>query len=190
MHATMGMATEAGELLDAIKKNWVYGKPIDYQNVIEELGDIEWYAEALRQALGVSRDYLSIVEKDAEYESEKAGFFDASKKAPFIFYATGLTSLAAQGAVAAAWDLAGGTITEVSAYLSLLSQTDEILSKFYKDFGTTRQHVLQANVEKLKKRYPAGYTDTAAIARADKQGAVLGGDYAGIVSLEKAGYVG
>jgi NTP pyrophosphatase (non-canonical NTP hydrolase) len=190
MHATMGMAGEAGELLDAIKKNYVYNKALDYTNIIEELGDFEWYAEALRQSLGVTRDFVDIVETSEMLDASAAEFFGAAKKAPLIFYATGLASLAAQGAVSAAWDLALGTITEIEGYLELLKRSDEILLKFYEEIGTSRRAVLHSNVEKLKKRYPAGYTDTAAVARADKQGAVLGGEMSFVAGLERAGYVG
>lgn len=56
MHAAVGIAGEAGELLDAIKKGWAYGKPIDRTNVIEELGDLEFYMEALRQQLNITRE--------------------------------------------------------------------------------------------------------------------------------------
>lgn len=85
MHAAVGISGEAGELLDAVKKVWVYEKPIDIVNIVEELGDLEFYMQALRSLLGV-----------------------------------------------------------------------------------TREEVIQANVEKLNRRYPGGYTDAAAIARADK----------------------
>jgi NTP pyrophosphatase (non-canonical NTP hydrolase) len=56
MHCAVGISGEAGELLDAINKTWVYGKPLDRVNLVEELGDIEWYMEALRSLLGVTRD--------------------------------------------------------------------------------------------------------------------------------------
>ena len=56
LHCAVGIAGEAGELLDAIKKTWVYGKPLDVANAIEELGDLAWYMEALRGLLGVTRD--------------------------------------------------------------------------------------------------------------------------------------
>lgn len=55
VHAGMGIAGEAGELLDAIKKYTMYNKPLDRDNVIEELGDLEFYMEALRQNLGINR---------------------------------------------------------------------------------------------------------------------------------------
>ena len=56
MHAAVGVAGEAGELLDAVKKGWAYGKNIDMNNVVEELGDLEFYLEALRQTLGIDRN--------------------------------------------------------------------------------------------------------------------------------------
>ena len=50
LHMAVGIAGEAGELLDAIKKHVIYNKPLDVINVIEELGDLEFYMEGLRQA--------------------------------------------------------------------------------------------------------------------------------------------
>lgn len=85
MHAAIGIAGEAGELLDAVKKTWVYGKSLDITNLVEELGDLEFYMQALRTQLQLTRD-----------------------------------------------------------------------------------EILEANVEKLTKRYPTGYTDALAIARLDK----------------------
>lgn len=55
MHAAIGVASEAGELLDAIKKSWVYKKDLDYEHIIEELGDIEFYLQALRYQLCIRR---------------------------------------------------------------------------------------------------------------------------------------
>jgi len=55
LHSILGVAGEVGELVDAIKKHWVYGKPIDHENVIEELGDIEFYLAAFRGVMGIAR---------------------------------------------------------------------------------------------------------------------------------------
>jgi NTP pyrophosphatase (non-canonical NTP hydrolase) len=52
----MGVSGEAGELLDAIKKCAIYEKEIDVVNVTEELGDLEFYMEGLRNALGITRE--------------------------------------------------------------------------------------------------------------------------------------
>lgn len=55
-HAATGIVGEAGELIDAIKKNVVYNKELDMKNIIEELGDIEFYIEQLRQVLNITRE--------------------------------------------------------------------------------------------------------------------------------------
>lgn len=54
-HMAVGIAGEAGELLDAIKKHAIYQKPLDVENVIEELGDLEFYMQGLRSALNLTR---------------------------------------------------------------------------------------------------------------------------------------
>lgn len=57
VHMAIGIAGEAGELLDAIKKHVMYEQDLDVENVIEELGDLEFYMEGLRQMLNLSRDH-------------------------------------------------------------------------------------------------------------------------------------
>ena len=86
LHAAIGVSGEAGELLDAIKKHVIYNKPLDLANVIEELGDIEFYLQMMRTALRIEH-----------------------------------------------------------------------------------HEIIEANVSKLSKRYPQGYTDRDAIQRKDKQ---------------------
>lgn len=55
-HAATGVVGEAGELIDAVKKYAVYNKDIDRANVVEELGDLEFYMEQTRQNLQITRD--------------------------------------------------------------------------------------------------------------------------------------
>lgn len=56
LHMAIGVAGEAGELLDAIKKFVVYQKTLDVENVVEELGDLEFYMQGLRSALNIKRE--------------------------------------------------------------------------------------------------------------------------------------
>lgn len=56
LHMAVGISGEAGELLDAVKKHAIYQKSLDVTNVVEELGDLEFFMEGLRAALGISRD--------------------------------------------------------------------------------------------------------------------------------------
>jgi NTP pyrophosphatase (non-canonical NTP hydrolase) len=53
MHMAMGIATEAGELLDAYKKHFAYGKELDVVNVGEEIADIMWYISNLCRMLNI-----------------------------------------------------------------------------------------------------------------------------------------
>ena len=54
LHMGVGVSTEANELLDAIKKHVIYQKPLDVENVKEELGDLLFYMSNLMQSVGLS----------------------------------------------------------------------------------------------------------------------------------------
>ena len=56
IHMGIGISGEAGELLDALKKHVIYKQPTNRVNVVEELGDLEFYMEGLRQGLGITRE--------------------------------------------------------------------------------------------------------------------------------------
>jgi NTP pyrophosphatase (non-canonical NTP hydrolase) len=80
LHLASALCGEAGELFDPIKKTAIYGKPIDFENIREELGDIEFYLEGIRSALGISRestlqaniDKLSVRYAQMKYTNEDA----------------------------------------------------------------------------------------------------------------------
>ena len=54
LHAYMGLMTEVGELVDTFKKHIFYGKEIDHENLVEEMGDLFWYTALMADVLGVS----------------------------------------------------------------------------------------------------------------------------------------
>lgn len=54
MHSALGLAGEAGEYCDAVKRYLVYAKPLDKDNAIEELGDLLWFVALGCNTLGVS----------------------------------------------------------------------------------------------------------------------------------------
>jgi len=55
LHMTLGISGEAGELIDAVKRMAIYGKELDMKNVVEDLGDLEFFLQGLRAGLGISR---------------------------------------------------------------------------------------------------------------------------------------
>lgn len=56
LHMVVGVVGEAGEALEHVKKSTIHNKPLDRCALINELGDIEFYLEGLRQCLGVTRE--------------------------------------------------------------------------------------------------------------------------------------
>ena len=58
-HGVVGAAGEVGELLDGLKKSWVYEKPYDRENVVEELGDTEFYL----WFIAIKRGLVPLVQK-------------------------------------------------------------------------------------------------------------------------------
>ena len=60
LHAGIGLATESGEFLDALKKHVFYGKALDTVNLSEEMGDIFWYCALISDELGV--DFAKVME--------------------------------------------------------------------------------------------------------------------------------
>jgi len=87
LHCALGVAGEAGELADNIKRECIYGKAPDRANVIEELGDIMWYVQATMNLYGIlpgevfqgNADKLSKRYVELKY-SDKAAIERADKK--------------------------------------------------------------------------------------------------------------
>lgn len=52
LHSVLGMQTESAELTDTLKKSIFYGKPIDWVNCDEEVGDLLWYIAIYLNARG------------------------------------------------------------------------------------------------------------------------------------------
>ena len=51
-HGVVGVATEAGELVEALLKVWFFKEPWDRPNVMEEGGDVLWYVVRFLKAAG------------------------------------------------------------------------------------------------------------------------------------------
>lgn len=57
-HAGRGVCTEAGEINDTLKKHLDYEKEIDVENLIEELGDLRFYMQALMNMYGLDEQLI------------------------------------------------------------------------------------------------------------------------------------
>jgi len=146
LHAAMGLVTETGELFELESE----------EHELEELGDICWYLALAYDVLGLVWDENYDREIDVQwmlrgnnpleslaiYSSE---LLDMVKKQ--IFYGKPIDMVAA-----------GSIVTAMR--LALIVGTDDNEESPY-----TFQQVLDANVKKLKKRYPEKFTEDAAVNR-------------------------
>lgn len=58
IHGAMGVSSDAGELVDALKKHTIYGKDLDVTNVIEEIGDVLWFCALIANTLELNIEYI------------------------------------------------------------------------------------------------------------------------------------
>mgnify|MGYP002733209977 CR=1 FL=1 len=54
LNGFMGLCGEAGEAIDILKKTMFQGHPFDHDRLVEELGDVLWYAAEAAAGLGVT----------------------------------------------------------------------------------------------------------------------------------------
>lgn len=55
----LGLAGEAGELVDLLKKHLYHGKPLDLVKTEKELGDVLWYVSAIARHLGTTLEEVA-----------------------------------------------------------------------------------------------------------------------------------
>mgnify|MGYP001827435397 CR=1 FL=1 len=70
-HAIMGTATEAVELLEALDFD---GNEMDYVNLGEEFGDLNWYQAIFCDASGIEWEHILKVNADKLHKSNKARY--------------------------------------------------------------------------------------------------------------------
>lgn len=160
LHACVGIAGEAGELLDAIKKHWIYGKLFDAENVVEECGDILFYLSQACRNAGV------------EFDSLDTKQVHALVPVPHVLIQC-VNNIYGSAArlfdVAVDWQMGEvhciGKVEFRRDAMRILNEVESLLL----GIDLTLQDAFQSNVNKLAKRYPQGYTDQSAIERKDKQ---------------------
>jgi NTP pyrophosphatase (non-canonical NTP hydrolase) len=157
LHMALGFVGEVAELQEPFE-DYCDLKPLDVENVVEELGDMEFYLEGLRQGIGI--EYQQKCEDICD-ESTVSYHIDVDLKHLVI--------------------LAGKLLDAVKRVVIYRKPVDvplisTHLQNIYKHMTViryrvkvTRQDTLDANIAKLGKRYEGlQYSNQAAVERADK----------------------
>jgi len=163
LHMAVGVAGECGEIQDAM------GWPIDRENVMEELGDAEFYMEGVRQGYGIDRDdTLAIIT------------FPHGNRVTLMQYATSCSRKLNIAGCDLLDRVKKNVIYNKEPDIDHIKQ-DLCTLEFYMAalrvyFKMSREDILAHNIDKLIKgkdgkppRYHGGqYSDEAAQTRADK----------------------
>lgn len=76
----MGIAGEAGEIVDTLKKALYHGHELDLGELVKELGDLTWYLEHLKGHYKISNELIyigNIMKLNKRYED---GFSEEASK--------------------------------------------------------------------------------------------------------------
>jgi NTP pyrophosphatase (non-canonical NTP hydrolase) len=79
--AGLGIAGEAGEVADEIKKVLGHGKAMDVDKLVKEIGDVLWYAASVAEDIGVPLSVIAarnVAKLEARYPN---GFTTAASVA-------------------------------------------------------------------------------------------------------------
>lgn len=152
-HAT-GVSGECGELLEPLMN---YPVGVDRDNLVEELGDLEFYLEGIRQNRWIERD-----ETVPANDRAPAGYGVFTTAARLSISGSNLLDLAKKVAIYQ-------KDVERSAFVNELRVFEGHLEDIRNYLGITREETIAGNIAKLQVRYAAGsYSNQQAQDRADK----------------------
>lgn len=148
VHAAMGLLGEAVEYYNATSQ----------PNRLEELGDLEFYTEHATQALSNLHPNTQFY---TEVSREEARGIQADIPRALLHWTSEFHDRAKK-----LWIYNKKTVD----FHAPLVRTRICLHFLTAEFGYLREDLQKQNQAKLEKRFPSGYSDSAAQARADKIG--------------------
>ena len=140
LHMECGMLTEAGEMVDQIKKHFAYGKELDVVNLQEEWGDFMWYYANYCNVCNINNKFS----KEFREESEKL----YKKNIELVKKHREFTTLEA---------IAYFIVTNINSARHYMPYLGHLIGE--------PEKMLQMNIDKLRKRYPEKFDSDLAINR-------------------------
>lgn len=158
-HAATGVAGEAGEILEASVAACFSGH-LDHENMVEELGDMEFYLEQTRQNLGLDRTAILLAADGIEFSVSRD-----------LFEATAILCVGGSALLDAAKKVAiYKKPADEAVFVTALGKIECAMENIRVLLGVDREATLAGNIAKLSKRYASGsFSNEQAQARADKE---------------------
>lgn len=161
-HNGTGVAGEAGEILAALYPDDEEPTGVlDRENVVEELGDLEFYLEGIRQNRGIDREETMFLINADEGLGDL--FDDAGR---LVVACTDLLDVIKKAAIYV-------KPIDTDVFIDALAKVEKYLERFRVHTNVFRPETIAANIYKLgtgpNARYKKlSYSNEAAIERADK----------------------
>ena len=167
LHMALGISGESAELLEAVRQKVVHHEEMDMINLLKEFGDMEFYLEGMRQGLGCTREHCI----NSVCLSERKGLdLDWVVKSKQIYFIIG--DIVCDAGLML--DIIKRNVIyrkelDRSAAIRKIGDIEFHLSRAHENLGFSREDILDANIEKLSKRYEGlKYSDRGAVERADE----------------------
>ena len=168
-HMGLGIVGEMGEIVDQLKKAYIYGKAIDQVNIVEEVGDVAYYVAGVAQFYPNLHSFIESDELKNSIHHEKLAEAKSKITRTILLNTMSAANLVVDMGVLA--DEAGEPSDEgeeVAKTLCVFLFATAVL------LDVDLAEACEVNIAKLAKRYGDKYSDYAAINRdIDAERAVL-----------------
>ena len=168
-HMALGVVGEMGEIVDQLKKAYIYSKPLDQVNIVEEVGDVAWYVAGVLQFYPDLHNFIESDELKNSIRHDKLAEAKANVTRTILLNTMSAANLMVDLGVLA--DEAGGPSDEgeeVAKTLCMFLFATAVL------LDVDLAEAFEVNIAKLAKRYGDKYSDYAAVNRdTDAERAVL-----------------
>ena len=168
-HMGLGIVGEMGEIVDQLKKAYIYGKGIDQVNIVEEVGDVAWYVAGIVNLFPSLHSYLDSDELPNSINIER--LHEAKSKVT----RTILLNTLASASLVVDLDV---VYSEPDIDMQVAESTVQALCMFLYAtavlLDVNLAEACEVNIAKLAKRYGDKYSDYAATNRdTDAERAIL-----------------
>lgn len=167
IHGIVGVVTEAGELMDALKEAIFYDLKFDRENVREEIGDVMWYIMAIVRPEGW--DLENIPYEEQSVRSMSPNYFPMSISTETIRGIMGIVTEAGELMDALKKTMFYGRDIDRDNVRKRINNIMQYIMVIMRSEGWDLEDIMQENIDKLKIRYPEQFTTELSIKRLDKK---------------------